>query len=381
MSSLFTQPGFPEKRPPEDNSPEERASEGPLFTHQGRQQGDPLFPGSRVSLPDSSSDYHPLLLAQLQDDLARSRKRESFWISVVVHIVVILAVFLGPKYLPTGTPIRVATAEDLLHNKELTYLEAPPDRQKPPVTPPDTKFMSDKNRIATSRTPSIDRKTLDELRDSRRPGPPAPPTGPPIQQQQAQQQTQQPAQQQAQQQAPPGTMIAPQSQSPLTARAGNPFGGSLSAGSAIAEAARNSARSGYGSSTPSGDYGLGRTPSGGKIKSDMDVLSDTMGVDFGPYLSRVVQAVRMNWYTLIPEAAQPPLLKKGKVSIEFAILKDGRVAGMRIADGSGDVSLDRAAWGGITASNPFAPLPGEFRGPYLALRFHFYYNPDKKDMQ
>jgi TonB family protein len=380
MSSLFTEPGFPDKRPPEDRSPDERSSEKPLFGQQGRQQPDPAFPDPRPQLPDSSSDYHPLLLAQLQDDLARSRKRESFWISVIVHIVVVTAIFLAPKYLPTGEPVRVATAEDLLQNKELTYLEAPPDRQKPPVTPPDTKFMSDKNRISTSRSPSIDRKTLDELRDARRPGPPTP-TGPPVQQQQAQQQPPQQQQQQAQQ-APPGTMVAPPgAQSPLTARAGNPFGGSLSAGSAIAEAARNSARNGYGSSAPSGDYGLGRTPTGGKIRSDMDVLSDTMGVDFGPYLSRVVQAVRMNWYTLIPEAAQPPLLKKGKVSIEFAILKDGRVAGMRIADASGDVSLDRAAWGGITASNPFAPLPGEFRGPYLALRFHFYYNPDRKDLQ
>ena len=29
----------------------------------------------------------------------------------------------------------------------------------------------------------------------------------------------------------------------------------------------------------------------------------------------------------------------------------------------------------------FAPLPSEFHGPYLALRFHFYYNPAKGDMQ
>ena len=110
------------------------------------------------------------------------------------------------------------------------------------------------------------------------------------------------------------------------------------------------------------------------------MLSDTQGVDFGPYLSRVIQAVRMNWYNLIPEAARPPLLKRGKVSIEFAILPDGKVAGMRIVGPSGDVSLDRASWGGITASNPFAPLPSAFHGPYLALRFHFFYNPQKGDM-
>ncbi len=50
---------------------------------------------------------------------------------------------------------------------------------------------------------------------------------------------------------------------------------------------------------------------------------------------------------------------------------------MKLTGQSGDVSFDRAAWGGITASNPFAPLPSEYHGPYLALRFNFYYNPNK----
>ena len=57
---------------------------------------------------------------------------------------------------------------------------------------------------------------------------------------------------------------------------------------------------------------------------NLDVLSDTMGVDFGPYLQRVLHDVRLNWYNLIPEVARAPIMKKGKVTIEFAILKDGR---------------------------------------------------------
>ena len=59
--------------------------------------------------------------------------------------------------------------------------------------------------------------------------------------------------------------------------------------------------------------------------------------------------------------------------------------GMKLAGGvesgsSGDVSQDRAAWGGITASTPFAPLPDEFGGQYVKLRFHFHYNPDKAEV-
>src|SRR5438552_17783603 len=53
---------------------------------------------------------------------------------------------------------------------------------------------------------------------------------------------------------------------------------------------------------------------------------------------------------------------------------------MRLIATSGDVGLDRPAWGSITASNPFPPLPGDFTGPYLALRFRFYYNPDRSDL-
>ena len=100
-------------------------------------------------------------------------------------------------------------------------------------------------------------------------------------------------------------------------------------------------------------------------------------MDFGPYLKGLLQNVRDNWYRLIPESATT---KKGKLAIEFAITKDGKLADMRLVATSGDTQLDRAAWGGITACDPFKPLPEKFTGPSLSLRMRFYYNPDKSDM-
>jgi TonB family protein len=108
--------------------------------------------------------------------------------------------------------------------------------------------------------------------------------------------------------------------------------------------------------------------------SPLDVLSDTMGVDFGPYLQGVLATIRKNWQNLIPSEARAPTMKKGTVSIEFTILADGKVEGVKIVGTSGDAALDRAAWGGITASEPFPPLPTEFGGKYLALRIYYYYN-------
>jgi TonB family protein len=108
-----------------------------------------------------------------------------------------------------------------------------------------------------------------------------------------------------------------------------------------------------------------------------EILGDTMGVDFGPYLAAVLKDVRKNWYELIPPVARPPQWKTGQVAIDFAIQRDGHLTGMRVTGPSGDVALDRAAWGGITASSPFPPLPSDFRGSSLVLRLHFYYNPEK----
>lgn len=152
----------------------------------------------------------------------------------------------------------------------------------------------------------------------------------------------------------------------------------LSAGSAVQQAAQAAADSrAAGQGGQEGDFGLG-TGARGRQLGALEILSDTQGVDFGPYLQRVLQEVREHWYDLIPESAE---MKKGKLAIEFAITKDGSIAGMHWAASSGDVALDRAAWGGITASNPFPPLPSEFGGQYLTLRFRFYYNPDKGEME
>ena len=108
----------------------------------------------------------------------------------------------------------------------------------------------------------------------------------------------------------------------------------------------------------------------------LEILTDTTGVDFSTYLTRVLRNVKGNWYNVIPEIAKAPRRKRGIVRIEFAILKNGKVAGMKMASTSCDASLDSAAWTGIAVSSPFSPLPSEFTGECLGLRFSFYYNAD-----
>ena len=112
-------------------------------------------------------------------------------------------------------------------------------------------------------------------------------------------------------------------------------------------------------------------------RGTVDILSDTQGVDFGPYLSQVVATVRENWYKLIPTNAE---LKKGKVAIEFRIQNSGEVREMKLVASAGP-ELDHPALGSITASLPFHALPEAFHGEFLALRFRYFYNPDRSDLE
>ena len=113
---------------------------------------------------------------------------------------------------------------------------------------------------------------------------------------------------------------------------------------------------------------------GCKTASGAEILSDTRGVDFGPYLQQVTEAIKRKWLPLIPPIARPPVDKQGRTGIRFKIYPDGRVQELVLEHPSGDISLDRAGWGGITGASPYLPLPKQFTGPYLELRFGFNYN-------
>ena len=103
------------------------------------------------------------------------------------------------------------------------------------------------------------------------------------------------------------------------------------------------------------------------------ILSDTRGYDFGPYMNQVINRVRTNWYSLIPESARIGS-ESGRVVIVFTIAESGRIEDLRAVANSGSAPLDRAAAAAIQASNPFPRLPPDFVGDRLVLQFTFLYN-------
>jgi outer membrane biosynthesis protein TonB len=287
----------------------------------------------------------PHLLIQLQDDLARSRRREAAWISIITHLLLFILLWNLPLIEKTiGIHRAVVIPINPMQDKNVTFLPLPPDLQKP-ARKPNTNVMSDKDRIAMSRHPQLD---PNELRKILTPPPGAPGAPGPRSPQPPAPSQPAPANQAPPQQTQQAT-ARPQFQSNQTAQLQAParpnnnfskFAAPMTAGQAIQQAA-NAAASNRGGGGQAGVFGLG-TGLKGRQYGALEILSDTQGVDFGPYLQRIVQVVRQNWYILIPESAE---MKKGKLAIEFAITTAGQVADMRLVTSSGDVALDRPAWG------------------------------------
>jgi TonB family protein len=326
-------------------------------------------------------EIHLMIELSPEMELARWRRRALFLTSGFLHIFLILLLIFAPDILRRGR-LLMGIPITPRQSPEITTLFLPPDLLKSLRQPPPEARPSDKNRRAQGPSPTVDPNGLrmpysrgntpepEIARGGPSPPPeaaPSPPPGGPA-----------PAP------APPAPKPEPPADSGLRLDDITPQGGgggkfrvpSLTPGQAIQQSLQEAARGGY-------HPELGE---GGGGDSNMEfnnlhpnfsteapvILSDTRGVDFGPYLARIVYIVRRNWYAVIPESAR--LGEKGRVAIVFEILKDGSVPQLRLVASSGSDPLDRAAMTGIHASVPFPPLPQEFTGNHLVLQFIFLYN-------
>ncbi len=330
-------------------------------------------------------DTHELiyLLDEVNDDRARARFREAIYISVILWLAVGWFIFYGPQVL-FHQP-RLINPADVLkqRDRELTQLDLPKDLAKQLPHKP-TNTISDKDRTQQTARPSLDRKTLEQLQAMRKAGAPgaaAPlPKTPEAQPSAAPSQPAPPAPAQPRMpQRPPlvdSPRPDPQQQAAADAPQPAPTKPNFSqpaqtAGDAIRQAARQAAQPGEG-----GNYGNSLPVEHQGVNTGVDVLSDTMGVDFSPYLRRILREIYNTWIPLIPEEARPPLNKQGTTLIRFTISPDGHVSAMSLDGSSHDDAINRAAWGGITGVGQFPPLPKEFHGPNLELRIHFLVNKD-----
>ncbi|MGD0799830.1 MAG: energy transducer TonB [Terracidiphilus sp.] len=294
-------------------------------------------------------DTHELLqmISELEDERRWARLREGIWIALLIHLALIAAMVLLPKYVFKVPPV-VDRTDALKQHKDFTYLDTPWQAPPQPVIKPLTQ------------PPLIDKQTMDELKKANPPAPtPAPAPVPAAVQ-------------------PPPTPPSQQSQIEMPHPAAVPARPNFAMGSQnpadqLRDALRGAARNpGIGAGSQPGG-GLKMHPGAGT--GGLQILSDTQGVDFTRWLQYWYQETRRTWDPLIPDEVNPPISKAGQLQIRFKVLPSGRLmdGSLELEGSSGDVGLDRAAWGALTGSN-YPPLPRDFHGPYLELRARFLYN-------
>jgi hypothetical protein len=238
-------------------------------------------------------DEHELihLLDSIDDEVSKARFRESVYISIIICMAIGWFILYGPQVI-FHQP-RLINPSDILkqRDKEITFLDAPKDLSKPIPHKP-TNVVSDKDRTQQTAHPTLDKKTLEQLQAMRKAEAPAPNAPTP----------QPPAAQPSQEPPPPAPLPqhAPQQQAMIDAPKPAPtrpnFNTSQSAGDAISQAARAAAKN----PGQNGDYGSGTPSSSGGLNTGVEVLSDMQGVDFGPYLRRIIGDIKRTWIPLIP---------------------------------------------------------------------------------
>jgi TonB family protein len=325
-------------------------------------------------------ENRPRLQVNWQEDATRARGRESAFAALVLHLALLLVVLVQPGLLTGGAPAAVVGLPE--DQKELTVLYLPADEVPIPEseTPPDLTPEESRRAVVKPRG-YLDREELERVLPSRQAVPLAEPElvlpEPPGSQTGGEEKERASAE-------PEGgeslesrrTEIARLEDVPAPGRDSRTITlPERSPGRAIQESLRPVP------GAPQGGAGSGGGPGGlpGALQPNFNtpfpkILSDTRGVDFTPYLIRLVREVRRNWYAVIPESARWG--EQGKVVIVFAIQQDGSVpiGQPQIIYSSGRSHLDRPTLAAIRASQPFPPLPAEFTGPNLVLQFTFLYN-------
>lgn len=94
--------------------------------------------------------------------------------------------------------------------------------------------------------------------------------------------------------------------------------------------------------------------------------NSTFGTQFGAYADLVVQRVTDKWQTSGLAGLNLPM-----VVVTFDIMRNGNVANAKIAQRSGNSTLDYSALRAVTDAAPFPPLPANYSGSSTSVELRF----------
>lgn len=316
--------------------------------------------------PDLFITGDPNLL--IQPEAKKDPKRDALMrvLSVAAHIALLAFVLLWPKIFPYHGP----SEQDIKNaQQELNFVYMPPERPVPPAPTPQLKMNRE-----------ILKKVVPELKPEL-PAPPPVPTPKPERTPSDLPEAPKPRTlvvpnpQPAPNQVP--TQPSPSHLEPVLPA--QPQNNHVNLGlnqASPGKALDDQLSDAIGRNRTQPNYGGGAVAPGGGgtgLGQGVQILTDTEGVDFDPYIKRLLATLKRNWEYVMPESAR---WDKGVVYTTFQINRDGGIPSPDpiLERTSGKEPLDNAAMSAIHASNPFEPLPAQFKGPFIRLRIAFIYN-------
>ena len=323
------------------------------------------------------------------------RRREAFLMSLVTHLLVVLWVALGPDILPHPAPPETADRDKA---KQLGFLALPREYEEVLKAPPAVRpKVPEKERVlrpppskalrVPEPDPGLGQAEKPETTAQSEPPDPTPGSSVPRSPTPAFPDTRPSQSPKSNGQAggrSPREPDSVESTNPLVATpkekglksnlkdlyAGLRLPGGTAPGSEV----------GRGISGRQNRVGMGEGRTGanfGRRQPDFSVerptiLSDTQGVNFGPWLTAVYFRVRNNWYSVIPQVYRSGL--KGVVVIVFDVRRNGSLKDLEIVRSSSFSPYDRAAVSSLKLSEPLPNFPDAFTKDRLTLQFTYFYN-------
>lgn len=313
----------------------------------------------------------------------RFNQRQGFLVSLTLHLIIIMILFMSPQGLRRADEIDPSTLE----RKSLVYLPPaaeirkllPPQARRPapaptPVPAPTPPPANQKNRISIGPPSDVRQKELilrreDDLtkvpKGERSPTPsqptPPPPMPTPLPTPVATAQSSAPEKVEEKTgreglKLPPGLT----GQTPSGQEARKPVVGPM--GPAISRAVDGVTQRALRDSRAGIPTGTGQNLSG--------LQFDPQGADFTLWVNRFKDEVYRNWN--IPEAANLGAAR-GHVDFEFTVERDGTMSSLRMEKSSGTSSLDKAAEFALRGSR-LLPLPDDYGPPRITMHVTFHYN-------
>ena len=295
--------------------------------------------------------------------------REGVLISIIVHLLLLIAVLLVPDLLPQSvrpTPV-AAVNQEPRETPRFVFMQPRLDISKPQPRP-DVDASDQDRRLSTIAPPPNPQNELPFARGNSREreeneiAPPNRGNAPEASVAQGTQNAD--AQGQVAANDPSRSMMRlPDTPNAAPGLRLGDTGSKGALGNALRNLQRYVQNQSFDNSTGSGDsQGL--------------IQFDSKGVDFGPWLRRFVAQVKRNWF--VPQAA---MIMKGHVVITFNIHRNGALTDIEVKQPSSVESFNLAAVNALMSSNPTQPLPPEYPSDSAFFTVTFLYNEDPDDFR